>query len=313
MSFLSLALKSVAFAFLAATTAFAAAPLTKIMLLTGQSSKYHDWTRCAPLVKTYLDQAGLFAVDVVTTPPMGADMSGFSPKFADYAVVVIVYEGDEWPAATKASFVEYMKNGGGLVTVHDADNAFPNWKEWNDMIAVGGWGFKADGNIGARTETAGPMIRWRDGKMVLDNTTPGTTTHPVRHDFLITTRTPEHPVMKGLPAVWMHASDEIYSRLRGPAQNVTVLATALADKEKYPTATGENEPMLMTISYGKGRVFHSTLGHVNAQEQPPFKAISCTGFIVTLQRGTEWAATGKVTQPIPADFPTAEKPSLRTK
>ncbi|MDO8631449.1 MAG: ThuA domain-containing protein [Phycisphaerales bacterium] len=281
------------------------------MLLTGQSNKYHDWTKCAPLVKAHLEQTGLFAVDVVTTPAQGADMSGFRPKFSNYAAVVVVYEGDEWPAATKAAFVDYLKNGGGLVTVHDADNAFPYWKEWNEMIAVGGWGFKADGNIGARDASWGPMIRWRDGKMVRDNTTPGGAAHPPRHDFPIVTRAPEHPTMQGLPASWLHASDEIYSRLRGPAKNVTVLATALADKAKHPNATGEHEPMLMAISYGQGRVFHSTLGHVSPKDTPPYSAIACAGFVVTLQRGTEWAATGRVTQKVPADFPTAEKTSLR--
>jgi type 1 glutamine amidotransferase len=90
-----------------------------------------------------------------------------------------------------------------------------------------------------------------------------------------------------------------------------VLATALADKAKFPTATGEHEPMLMAITYGKGRVFHSTLGHVGPNDKPPFAPVVCVGFVVTLQRGTEWAATGRVTQKVPADFPTAEKTSLR--
>lgn len=281
------------------------------MVLTGQSNKYHDWTRSSPLVKTYLEQTGLFTVEAVTTPPAGADMSTFSPKFSDYAAIVVVYEGAEWPEATKLAFVDYMKNGGGLVTIHDTDNAFPYWPEWNEMIGVGGWGFKTDGSIGARDEKAGPMIRWRDDKMVIDTTTPGTTFHPPAHEFLVVTRTPQHPVMKGLPAAWMHAKDEIYSRLRGPAKNVTVLATANADKAVYPTSTGENEPMLMAIDYGKGRIFHTTLGHVNSSEKPPFTALACVGFITTLQRGTEWAATGKVTQPVPSDFPTAEKISIR--
>jgi type 1 glutamine amidotransferase len=117
--------------------------------------------------------------------------------------------------------------------------------------------------------------------------------------------------MRGLPASWMQANDEIYSQLRGPAKNVEILATALADKAKYPTASGEDEPVLMVISYGKGRVFHTTLGHVGPGDKPPFLPLTSVGFIVTLQRGTEWAATGEVTQKIPADFPTAEKISVR--
>ncbi len=288
-----------------------AAPMHKLMLLTGQSSQYHDWTKSAPLVKQYLEETGLFSIDVVTTPARGQDMSGFAPDFAGYAAVVVIYEGDEWPAATKAAFTAYLKNGGGLVSIHDTDNAFPHWPEWNEMIGIGGWGLKPDGGVGARDESWGPKIRWRDGHQVLDDS-PGRANHPPRHDFTVVTRAPQHPIMRGLPAEWLQAHDEIYSQLRGPAKNVEVLATARADKEKFPKSTGEDEPMLMTIAYGKGRVFHTTLGHVSPKDTPPFPALRSVGFIVTLQRGTEWAATGKVTQPIPADFPTATQTSVRT-
>jgi len=60
----------------------------------------------------------------------------------------------------------------------------------------------------------------------------------------------------------------------------------------------------MALSYGKGRIFHTTLGH-------DINALSSVGFIVTLQRGTEWAATGNVTQKVPANFPTANTVSYR--
>jgi type 1 glutamine amidotransferase len=81
-----------------------------------------------------------------------------------------------------------------------------------------------------------------------------------------------------------------------------VVATAHSDPANK--GTGENEPMLMTIRYGKGRVFHTTLGH-------DITAMQCVGFIVTLQRGAEWAATGNVTQKVPDDFPTADRVSIR--
>ncbi len=287
-----------------------AAPAHKIMLLTGQSSKYHDWTKSSPLVKQQLEATGLFSVDVVTTPARGQDMTGFAPDFSPYAAVVVIYEGDDWPAATREAFAAYMKNGGGLVVIHDTDNAFPNWPEWNEMIGVGGWGLKPDGNVGARDESWGPKLRWRDGQQVHDHS-PGRAGHPPRHDFTVVTRAPDHPIMKGLPAAWLHADDEIYSQLRGPAKNVEILATAKADQTKFPKSSGEHEPMLMTIRYGQGRVFHTTLGHVGPNDQPPFKPLVCVGHITTLQRGTEWAATGRVTQAVPADFPTETQTSVR--
>jgi type 1 glutamine amidotransferase len=86
--------------------------------------------------------------------------------------------------------------------------------------------------------------------------------------------------------------------MRGPAENMTLLATSFADKAKG--GTGENEPVLFTLTYGKGRVFHTVLGH-------DARSCKCVGFVTTLQRGAEWAATGKVTIPVPANFPSAEK------
>jgi type 1 glutamine amidotransferase len=275
----------------------------KVMLLTGQCSKYHNWTLSSKILKRILDETGRFTVDTVLTPPPGSDMSGFHPDFKPYDVIVMDYEGDEWPEATKQAFAEYVSGGGGLVSFHDTDNAFPKWREWNEMIGVGGWG--------GRNESSGPKVRWRDGRMVLDYTTPGNATHPPKHDFVIETRAPEHPVLKGLPLRWLHASDEMYSQLRGPATNLTVLATAYGDKTANPKASGEHEPMLMAIAYGKGRIFHITLGHVGPGDVEPVKSVGCSGFQTVLQRGTEWAGTGKVTMAVPADFPTAEATSVR--
>jgi type 1 glutamine amidotransferase len=286
---------------LAAIAAPAAQSRSKVMILTGQCNPYHNWAVSSVAIKRMLDETGKFDVTVVTSPAKGQDMSGFRPTFAGFAAVVMDYEGDDWPEPTQRAFVEYVRGGGGLVLVHAADNAFPKWKEFLEMSGVGGWG--------GRNESWGPKVRWRDGKMVLDSTSPGNATHPPKHDFVVVSRAPEHPIMKGLPGEWMHASDEVYSQLRGPAQNLQVLATALADPARK--GTGEHEPMFMTIQYGKGRVFHNTLGHVGPKEVEPVPALQSVDFIVSIQRGTEWAATGTVTQAVPADFPAAAKTSLR--
>jgi type 1 glutamine amidotransferase len=296
----------------AALPTFAAANAKiKVMLLTGESNRYHDWTKSSPIIKAHLDQAGIFDVTVVTAPTKNVETSDFLPKFFDYAVVVMDYESREWPAKTKQAFDAYIKSGGGLVTIHAADNAFPFWSEFNEMIGIGGWGMTPEGGVNARQPDVGLRLKWRDGHAATDSVAVKAGSHPPPHDYLITTRNPDHPIMKGLPAAWLHPMDEIYSNLRGPARNVTILATAVPDAAKFQGATGENEPLLMTITYGKGRIFHSTLGHVGPASQPPFRDYQCVGFITTLQRGTEWAATGKVTLPVPADFPTAERASVR--
>ena len=98
------------------------------------------------------------------------------------------------------------------------------------------------------------------------------------------------------------AKDELHERLRGPAKNITVLATGFSDVGEK--ATNRHEPLLMTVDYGKGRTFHSTLGHMDY-------SMECVGFITTFQRGAEWAATGSVTQKIPKNFPSADAISIR--
>ena len=270
------------------------APL-RVLLIDGQNN--HDWKSSSPWIKRVLEDSGLFLVDVATTPPQGGDMSSFKPDLTPYRAIVSNYNGESWSKEFQSAFTQYISNGGGFVSVHAADNAFPAWPEYNEMIGIGGWN--------GRNEKSGPWLYW-EGKMVRD-TAPGTGgSHGKQHPFKMITREPSHPIMAGLPAEWMHTKDELYDRLRGPAKGVTVLATAFADKEQ--NGSGRHEPLLMTLQYGKGRIFHTALGHNNG---PDLTAQKCVGFIATLQRGTEWAATGQVTQKVPADFPTSDKTSAR--
>jgi type 1 glutamine amidotransferase len=280
--------------FLSLVTATVAAPAPiKVLIVDGQNN--HAWEETTPVLKKLLEETGRFTVDLATTPPKGADMSSFQPNFAAYAVVVSNYNGDPWPAATTRAFEEYVRNGGGFVSYHAADNAFPEWKAYQQMIAVGGWGNRKE-------EDFGPMVRWSGRKIRLDASPGICGHHGSRLPFQVTLRDPDHPIVKGLPAVWMHVEDELYDSLCGPAASLTVIATAHSDPANK--GTGEDEPMLMAIRYGKGRVFHTTLGHDPA-------AMRCVGFIVTFQRGVEWAASGKVTQKPPKDFPTATETRVR--
>jgi uncharacterized protein len=274
----------------------AAAPL-RVMLLDGESAgSYHDWKSTTPVLQRELEETGLFQVDVVTAPPSGSLQSHpeFRPDFTRYQVVVFNYDAPDWPADLKTSFEQYLRNGGGMVSVHAADNAFAGWKEYNAMTGVGGWR--------NRGEAAGPFWFFSAGKLQSDSSPGPAGSHGARLPFQLTARAPEHPIMKGLPEIWMHQGDELYAALRGPGANMTVLATAHSDPANK--GTGRDEPILMTLSYGKGRVFHTTMGH-------DISALSCVGFIVTFQRGTEWAATGKVSQRVPAGFPTATTVSYR--
>lgn len=274
----------------------AATPIS-VMLLDGESGgPYHDWQRVTPVLKKMLDETGLFATTVVTTPPATGDFSGFAPDFSKYQVVVMNYDApdERWPAALKTAFDRFVTNGGGFVSVHAADNAFPNWPAFNEMIGVGGWR--------GRTEQAGPHWFVRDGKLASDPSPGRAGSHGRRTPFLVTVRDGSHPILKGLPSSWMHQGDELYARLRGPGRDMTVLATAYSDPAN--AGSGVDEPQLMVLNHGKGRIFHTTWGH-------DVVALSSVDFVVTLQRGTEWAATGQVTQKVPANFPTANSVSYR--
>ena len=299
---------------------FGAKPkIIKTLIVDGQNN--HDqWPKVTAMMKQFLEQTGLFSVDVQRTQytwnggslvnqykisgvPATTDLpkskmdSSFHPNFAAYDLVICNFgwNAAPWPSETQADFEKFIKNGGGLVVIHAADNSFPEWPAYNQMIGLGGWG--------NRTEKDGPYVYYdENNKLVRDTQAGRAGSHGPQSEYTITIRNPNHPITKGMPLTWMHTKDEMYDRLRGPATNMEVLGTAFSSKENK--GTGRHEPMLLTINYGKGRIFHTPMGHVDY-------SVACVGFITCLQRGAEWAATGKVSLKIPTDFPTATQSKSR--
>lgn len=298
---------------------FSAEAQLKALIIDGQNN-HVVWPKSTIMMKQYLEETGLFEVDIMRSqytwkagrekdflPLAGVGETedlkdpkadpDFAPKFKNYDVVIsnFGWKAADWSKKTQKAMEKYMKKGGGFVSVHAADNSFPEWEEYNKMIGLGGWG--------DRTEKNGPYVYYtNEGKLVRD-TTPGKAgSHGPQHIIPITVRVKDHPITEGMPVNWLTTKDECYAKLRGPAENMTILATGKDMSGKAPS--DRHEPMLMVLDYGKGRVFHTTLGHDDY-------SIESVGFIVSFLRGTEWAATGKVSLPIPEDFPTAEKSTSR--
>ena len=269
----------------------------KTLIITGQNN--HNWKASSPILKQILDETGLFSSEIMITPGKGEDMKTFNPDFTKYKLVVIDYNGDSWSEKTNSAFVEYVKNGGGVVLYHAADNSFPSWKEYNEMSGLGGWG--------DRNQKDGPYVYYKNNILVTDTSAGNGGSHGKRREFLVRTRITDHPITRDLPVAWLHGTDELYSQLRGPSKNMEILATAFADSAAGG-GTMRDEPILMAITFGKGRIFHTTMGHADEGGGP---SMHCAGFIVTLQRGAEWAVTGDVTQKVPWDFPSAAGVVLR--
>src|SRR3954469_13335031 len=176
----------------------AAAPIA-VMILDGESGgPYHRWQGTTPVLKTILAETGLFTVDVSTAPATTGELTGFSPTLSGHGAIVLNYDApdDRWPAALKTAFENYVRDGGGLVIVHAADNAFPGWKAYNEMIGVGGWR--------NRNENAGPHWFVKDGALASDPAPGPAGSHGLRTPFLITVRDASHPILRGLPPPGWH-------------------------------------------------------------------------------------------------------------
>jgi hypothetical protein len=60
--------------------------------------------------------------------------------------------------------------------------------------------------------------------------------HGPQHAYKVVVRDREHPVTRGMPAEWMHATDELYHGQRGPAEHMQILATAYSAPPSRPTS-----------------------------------------------------------------------------
>lgn len=270
-----------------------------VLIIDGFSN--HDWKQTTAITKRILEKAGRFSVDVSTIPADSSARSVWKPDFKEYAVVIqntnnIHNTSLRWPVLAEQALEKYVKAGGGLYILHSGNNAFPHWKEYDKMIGMG-WRPRSSG-YALEIDAAKNIIR------ISPNEGDGTG-HGNRFNAVIQVLN-QHPINKGYPEQWQTANTEVYNYPRGPAENITVLSYAFDS-----TATQRSWPVEWVVTYGKGRVYNSSMGHLwQGEIYPP--AYRCVGFQTTMIRAAEWLATGKVTYPVPIDFPTRESISLRS-
>lgn len=201
----------------------AAEPVLRVLIFSGQNN--HNWRETTPRLKSILEAGGHFTVDV-TEHPEQCDAA----TFGKYDVLLSNWNTfgkpavTNWPPATRAAFLDFVRNGKGFVSVHAGSSSFYDWPEYQRL--VGG--------------------SWKIGQ----------TGHGPVHPFTVQITNHEHPITRGLTN--FITTDELWQRTALQPQ-VEILATAYAAPEWK--GTGHAEPVAFTTRFGAGRCFNLLLGH----------------------------------------------------
>ncbi len=266
----------------------------KVLIISGQNSYEHDWTGVNNMLRTMMQDTGRF--DVRVTEDFD---NGELATLKNYDVVLLNYSSRwnyadpqerRWSKSAEQALFDYVKQGGGLVAYHSSFTFGANWPEYRQLV-------------GAVME-------------------PGSSRRSPPGAFPVHIVDRAHPITAGMREyVWTY-NDDMYTNMKmDPNARIHILATARDASasydpkiagHKYPAAAYTPEklkamkgmdgdhPQVWTADYGKGRVFSMTLGHDEV-------SLHFAGLQSLILRGTEWAATGQVTLPVPEearDYPT---------
>jgi hypothetical protein len=270
----------------------------RVLIVDGYSN--HDWGLTTALIRGILEPVGLFRVGV-STAPSTKDAPGWDtwrPRFADYDVVIQTCNdlggGPPWPRAVREDFEAFVRGGGGVYVWHGGNNAFADWPAYNLMIGLG-W---------RPRDFAVALAVGDDGRIIRIPAGEGRDTgHGARLDTVVH-RVGDHPMHDRMPRTWLTPDIEVYHYARGPAQDLAVLSWG------FDSETKMNWPLEWTVRYGRGRVYTSTFGHVWKGDTQPAR-MRCAGLQTVMVRALQWLAGRPANYPVPPDFPTAERASVR--
>lgn len=228
------------------SAAEAAKTAARVLIVTGDDYPGHKWKETCPVVKAELERDPRLTVDVL------ADLKSLATtRLADYDAVVLHFKNYDPQVPGRKGFdnlAKFVEEGGGLAILHFGCGAFQEFKDDFAKLAGRVWFGEA--------------------------TPPGRRNHDPHGEFTVNIVKIDHPVTKGMED--FTTVDELYSCLEGDGP-ITTLATAVSKVD------GEPYPMAFTLQYGKGRVFHSVLGHDTA-------AFAAKGPAELHRRGCAWAA-----------------------
>ena len=168
------------FLFLVILPAFAQTPKIQTLIITGQNG--HDWRATTPVLRQILEATGRFEVHVTE------EFRGAGPEtLAPYDLVLLNYYDKRkpelrWGERADAALLAYVKSGKGLVMYHFSAAAFDGWTEYEKL---------SGGN-------------WR----------PNQGHHSARHDFKVQVKDSDHPITRGMKAVFPQGNDELYANLK---------------------------------------------------------------------------------------------------
>lgn len=239
----------------------------RVLILSGKNN--HDWKGTTMVISGLFRKCNRFMVDITEKPDTlrSVDLLKFD---------VLVNNWNSWPDTElrwpeelEEDLLDYINSGGGMVFFHASTSSFYEWPEFSEISAAA----------------------WEED-------TWHTRPCPVKLSFTDT----EHPITRGMrdfrifDELWINAGGSEGFDVLGTASAVPDYKVNLDDRSTEQVGeVPPPQPAVFVKEFGEGRIFHTILGH----EQ---RTVRNTGFRSLLLRGTEWAATGEVSIPLPQEL-----------